>query len=442
MSRLWALGFRLWEGNGVAPLAKLRSSFLKPKAKSLKPILAALAIASAASSTVSAQYANPPVRSESVSQKDGILKQVGIDQKIGQQLPLDLIFKDESGREVRLGEYFNGKPVVMALAYYECPMLCTQVLNGMTAALKTLSFDAGKDFEVVVVSIDPRDGYQMAAAKKATYLEHYGRPASAAGFHFLTGKDASIKPLADALGFHYAYDTNLKQFAHGAAIYVATPHGVVSRYLLGIDFAPRDVRLALVYYECPMLCTQVLNGVVSSLGVVKFNAGTEFDVIAVSINPKEGPGLASQKKQAYVDRYKRPGTEHGFHFLTGRQESIDQLAQAVGFRYEYDAETGQYAHGAGIEILTPKGVISRYFYGIDFSPRDMQFGLMDAAEQRIGSRIDSALLLCYHYDPSTGKYGVIAIDAIRIGGVATVLAFLAFLFVSLRRERAAARQAH
>jgi protein SCO1/2 len=211
---------------------------------------------------------------------------------------------------------------------------------------------------------------------------------------------------------------------------------------LGDYFGTRPVVLALVYYECPMLCTQVLNGVVSSLGVVKFNAGTEFDVIAVSINPKEGPGLASQKKQAYVDRYKRPGTEHGFHFLTGKQESIDKLAQAVGFRYEYDAETGQYAHGAGVEILTPKGVISRYFYGIDFSPRDMQFGLMDAAEQRIGSPIDSALLLCYHYDPSTGKYGVIAIDAIRIGGVATVLAFLAFLFVSLRRERAAAKQAH
>ncbi|HEX6975920.1 MAG TPA: SCO family protein [Vicinamibacterales bacterium] len=210
---------------------------------------------------------------------------------------------------------------------------------------------------------------------------------------------------------------------------------------LGDYFGKRPVILAMVYYECPMLCTQVLNGMVSALGVMKFNAGQEFDVIAVSINPKEGPGLASQKKQAYVERYKRPGTEHGFHFLTGSQESITKLAQAVGFRYEYDAETGQYAHGAGIEVLTPKGVISRYFYGIEFAPRDIQFGLMDASEQRIGSRIDDALLLCYHYDPSTGKYGVIAIDAIRIGGVATVLAFFTFLFVSLRRERAS-KQAH
>ena len=211
---------------------------------------------------------------------------------------------------------------------------------------------------------------------------------------------------------------------------------------LGDYFGKRPVVLALVYYECPMLCTQVLNGVVSSLGVVKFNAGTEFDVVVVSINPKEGPGLAAQKKQAYVDRYKRPGTEQGFHFLTGKQDSIDRLAQAVGFRYVYDPETGQYAHGAGIEVLTPKGVISRYFYGIDFSPRDLQFGLIEASEQKIGSQIDSVLLLCYHYDPATGKYGVIAIDAIRIGGVATVLAFFTFLFVSLRRERAAAKQAH
>ena len=312
MSRLWALGFRLWEGNGVAPLAKLRSSFLKPKAKSLKPILAALAIASAASSTVSAQYANPPVRSESVSQKDGILAQVGIDQKIGQQLPLDLTFKDETGRDVRLGEYFHGKPVVMALAYYECPMLCTQVLNGVTGALKTLSFDAGKDFEVVVVSIDPKDNFRLAANKKLAYVESYGRPQTAAGWHFLTGTEGNIKPLADALGFRYAYDPNLKQYAHGAAMYVATPKGVISRYLLGIDFAPRDVRLALV----------------------------------------------------------------------------------------------------------------------------------EASNNVLGTAGDKVLLLCYHYDPATGKYGAATINAIRAGFIATVTGFLAFLFVSLRRERAEAQLAN
>src|SRR4029079_5249076 len=198
------------------------------------------------SSVASAQYGDAPPRPDAASVRPGILKNVGIDQRIGQQLPLDLTFRDEAGRAVRRGDYFHGRPVVLALAYYDCPMLCTQVLNGMTGALKTLSFDAGKDFDVVVVSIDPRDGPQMAAAKKESYVRHYGRPGTAAGWHFLTGEDTSIKPLADALGFHYAYDRNLKQYAHGAAVYVATSKGVISRYLLGIDFAPRDLRLALV----------------------------------------------------------------------------------------------------------------------------------------------------------------------------------------------------
>jgi len=281
---------------------------LKPKAQILKPAVA-LALALLAPAGAAAQYGSAPPRPNAVNVKSGILKEVSIEQRIGQQLPLDLVFKDESGHDVRLGQYFGAKPVVMALAYYECPMLCTQVLNGMTAALKTLSFDAGKDFEVVVVSIDPRDGYQMAAAKKATYIEHYGRPASAAGFHFLTGQDTSIKPLAAALGFHYAYDTNLKQFAHGAAIYVATPKGIVSRYLLGIDFAPRDLRLSLV----------------------------------------------------------------------------------------------------------------------------------EASNNHLGTVGDRVLLLCYHYDPESGKYGAMVLNSVRVGFIATVGAFLTFLFVSLRRERADAR---
>jgi protein SCO1/2 len=269
----------------------------------------ALAALLCAAVPAQAQYANPPVRSESASEKDGLLKQVGIDQKIGQQLPLDLTFKDDTGRDVRLGEYFHGKPVVMALAYYDCPMLCTQVLNGMTGALKTLSFDAGTDFEVVVVSIDPKDTFRMAANKKQTYVEHYGRPQTAAGWHFLTGTEANIKPLADALGFRYAYDANLKQYAHGAAIYVTTPKGLVSRYLLGIDFSPRDLRLAVV---------EASNNVLGTVG-------------------------------------------------------------------------------------------------------------------------DKVLLLCYHYDPATGKYGAATLNAVRAGFIATVTGFLAFLFVSLRRERQANR---
>jgi protein SCO1/2 len=207
---------------------------------------------------------------------------------------------------------------------------------------------------------------------------------------------------------------------------------------LGEYFGKRPVMLALVYYECPMLCTQVLNGLVSALGTLTFEVGREFDVVAVSINPKEGPGLATQKKAAYLERYGRPHTAAGWHFLTGRDENIKRLAEAVGFRYEYDATIGQYAHGAGAELLTPTGVVSRYFYGIEYSPRDIRFGLIEASEERIGTTVDDVLLLCYHYDPSTGKYGATALGMVRIGAVATILAFLVFLVVSLRRERAAA----
>jgi protein SCO1 len=210
---------------------------------------------------------------------------------------------------------------------------------------------------------------------------------------------------------------------------------------LGEFFGKRPVVLALVYYECPMLCTQVLNGMVSALGVLTFDVGREFDVIAVSINPKETPGLAAQKKQAYLERYQRPQTAAGWHFLTGKEENIKRLAAAVGFRYAFDEKIQQYAHGAGIEVLTPRGVLSKYFYGIEFSPRDLKFGVMEASEERIGTAIDNALLLCYHYDPATGTYGAAAIEAVRIGGVATLLAIGSFLFVSLRKERMAHKDA-
>jgi protein SCO1 len=206
---------------------------------------------------------------------------------------------------------------------------------------------------------------------------------------------------------------------------------------LGDYFGKRPVVLALVYYECPMLCTQVLNALVTSLGVMEFEPGREFDVVAVSFNPKEGPGLASQKKANYLERYGRPHTAEGWHFLTGSQESISQLTKAMGFRYEYDEEIGQFAHGAAIEVLTPKGKIARYFYGIEYSARDLRLGVIEAADERVGSVIDDVLLLCLHYDPATGRYGPTILGIVRLGGIATVLAFLGFLAVSLRRERAA-----
>jgi protein SCO1/2 len=206
---------------------------------------------------------------------------------------------------------------------------------------------------------------------------------------------------------------------------------------LGDYFGQRPVILAMVYYECPMLCTQVLNGVTSALGVINFDAGKEFDVVAISINPRETPALAAQKKQVYVERYKRPHTEQGWHFLTGKEENIKKVADAVGFRYAYDEKIQQYAHGAGIEVLTPKGVISKYFYGIEFSARDLRFGLIEAHDGHIGTPIDDFLLFCYHYDPATGKYGPAAMGAVRIGGIATLVGLFSFLFVSLRRDRAA-----
>jgi protein SCO1 len=240
------------------------------------------------------------------SKKPAILDKVGIDQKIGQQLPLDAVFKDETGRDVKLGDYFGTRPVVMALAYYECPMLCMQVINGMTGALKTLSFDAAKDFDVVVVSINPAERPALAAEKKATYLDQYARPQTAAGWHFLTGSEPSIKAVAAALGFRYAYDEQIGQYAHGAAIYVATAQGIVARYFLGVEFPPTHLRYALI----------------------------------------------------------------------------------------------------------------------------------EASNNKLGTVADQVLLFCYHYDPATGKYGVAILRAVRIGGVLTVAALLTFLFVSLRRERA------
>jgi len=243
---------------------------------------------------------------EPATARPGVLGRIGIDQRIGERIPLDLPFVDESGREVRLGDYFGARPVV----------------------------------------------------------------------------------------------------------------------------------LALVYYECPMLCTQVLNGLVTALGVMEFEPGREFEVVAVSFNPKEGPGLASQKKANYLDRYGRPHTADGWHFLTGPPESIARLTEAVGFRYEYDDDIGQFAHGAAIEVLTPKGTIARYFYGIEYSARDLRLGVIEASEERVGSVIDDVLLLCFHYDPATGKYGATILGLVRLGGIATVLAFVGFLTISLRRERA------
>ena len=259
-----------------------------------------------------AQYGRPPEHTLPQGGRPAILKQVGIEQRLDSQLPLDAVFRDESGREVRLGEYFaRGRPVVLSLVYYECPMMCSQILNSLAGALIGLQFSAGKEFEVVTVSFDAREQAPLAAAKKAAYLRRYGRAGADQGWHFLTGDQASIDAVTEAAGFNYAWDEGSKQFAHSAAIMVATPGGRLSHYFYGLDYAPKELRLALV----------------------------------------------------------------------------------------------------------------------------------EASAGKIGSPVDQLVLYCYHYDPVTGRYGPVVLNIVRVAGVVTVLVMAALFLLLRRRRRAYLRRA-
>ncbi len=237
------------------------------------------------------------------------IRDIGFDQKLGGQVPLDLEFKDESGKVVRLGDYVHDKPVVLSLAYYDCPMLCGMALQGLAASLKTIAFSAGNEFRVLTVSFDPR----------------------------------------------------------------------------------------------------------------------------------ETPALAREKKPGFLASYGRPGAEEGWRFLTGDAESIRRLTDAVGFRYAWDEEQKQFAHATGIVVLTPQGRIARYFFGIEYPARDLRLGLIEAAGGGIGGLTDQLLLLCYHYDPKTGRYSAVALGSVRVAGGLTVLALGAFIVIMVRRERRRAR---
>jgi protein SCO1/2 len=204
---------------------------------------------------------------------------------------------------------------------------------------------------------------------------------------------------------------------------------------LGQYFGNRPVVLAFVYYECPMLCTQVLNGLVGSLEALTFNAGQEFDVVAISFDAGETPAMAAAKRAAYLKRYGRPGADAGVHFLTGREADIRRVTDAVGFHFKYDPAIDQFAHPAVITVLTPEGRVSRYLFGIEFAPVDLRLALVEAADHRIGSVIDQMLLFCYHYDPTSGKYGVAITNLVRLGGLLTVVGLGTFILMSLRRER-------
>jgi protein SCO1/2 len=204
---------------------------------------------------------------------------------------------------------------------------------------------------------------------------------------------------------------------------------------LGDYFRGRPVVLSLVYYECPMLCTLTLNGLVSSLDVLSFDPGKEFEIVTVSFEPKETSQLATAKKKAYLQRYKRTGAALGWHFLTGDAANIARLTRAVGFRYAWDEPMRQYAHPSGILVLTPQGRIARYLYGIEYAPKDLRFALIESSEGRIGSPVDSVILYCYQYDPTKGTYSAAIMRMVRTGGLLTVLGLGTFIVVMRRRER-------
>ena len=196
----------------------------------------------------------------------------------------------------------------------------------------------------------------------------------------------------------------------------------------------KPVVLALAYFQCPMLCTLVLNGLVKALRPISFTAGNEYDVIAISIDPKDTPELAKKKKEAYLESYSRRGEGNGFHFLTGKEESIKAVADAVGFKYRYIPETGEFAHAASIYVLTPLGQLSRYFFGVEFSSRDLRLAFVEAAEGKIGGVVDQLMLFCYRYDPHAAKYSAQALNVVRLGGVATILSLAGFIGLSRWRE--------
>jgi protein SCO1/2 len=205
---------------------------------------------------------------------------------------------------------------------------------------------------------------------------------------------------------------------------------------LGDYFTDKPVVLVLGYYSCKNLCSVVMDGLLASLGQINFNAGNEFEVVAVSINPRETPALARMKKTVYLKSYNRPGTREGLHFLTANQPAISMLTRSVGFRYFFDPKIGQYVHAAGITVLTPAGRIARYLYGVHYQPSDLRLSLVEASKGQIGSVIDQLLLLCAHYDPTTGKYGYAIWTTLRAGCVITALLLGGFIVTAVRRERA------
>ncbi|MHB8216448.1 MAG: SCO family protein [Candidatus Sulfotelmatobacter sp.] len=209
---------------------------------------------------------------------------------------------------------------------------------------------------------------------------------------------------------------------------------------LGNYFGRKPLIVNLVYYNCTMLCGEALAGLSSAMRLIKFDVGNEFDVVTVSFDPRETPEMAAAKKKDYVGRYGRANAAAGWHFLTGPPESINALTKAVGFQYQFDAKSNQYAHATAIMVLTPQGRISRYFYGVDFPPKDLRMGLVEASQGKIGNAVDAVLLYCYHYNPETGKYGAMVGNILRMAAAATIVLLGGLLFILWRLDRSVTRK--
>ena len=203
---------------------------------------------------------------------------------------------------------------------------------------------------------------------------------------------------------------------------------------LGDYFGKKPVVLAFVYYDCPMMCTEVLNGMVASFSLLKFDIGKEYDVVTVSFDPRETPKLARQKKDVYLRRYGRAGGEQGWHFLTGQQPAIEALTRTAGFHYQWDNQTQQFAHATAIVVATPEGKLAQYYYGVEYSAKDLRLGLIEASKRQIGSLVDTLLLYCYHYDPRTGRYGAVVSRVLQIAGGVTIVLLGGFLIAMFKLE--------
>ena len=273
--------------------------------------------------------------------------------------------------------------------------------------------------------------YLVIASETAVAQKMTGSPA-AAGYRPEPGQTSSTIPKAlREIGF----DQNLDQRIPLDTTFRDETGRSVQ---IGEYFGKRPVVLLFAYYDCPMLCTQVINGLASALNVLSLTPGQDFEIVTVSFDPRDTPASASAKKAHFIERYKKPGAAAAWHFLTGEQPAIERLTRAAGFRYVWDKETSQFAHPSGVIVLTPDGRLARYLFGIEYGPRDLRFGIIEASEGRVGNPADTLLLYCYHYDPMTGRYGFVIMRAMRLAGLATVLALAAFITIMVRREKRAA----